>query len=126
MVLKEALDAGAVSRDLSLQLAELQMNRGEFAAAIRTLENGLERFSSDLQIATMLGIYLVENGVLPAREHAKVNLERLAEDGITLLADEFSLRERGIARVRVRSGVQPAPISTVIDAMAKGAKTIWH
>lgn len=70
-------------------------------------------------------VFLVQNGVLPARQcGATAQLEALVKDGVTVLADDFSLAERGIKKPA--GGVKATPIDAVIDAMADGAKTIWH
>jgi len=45
---------------------------------------------------------------------------------VKVLADDFSLRERGIVPARLETGVEPAPIDAVIDAMAEGRKVVWH
>jgi len=72
-------------------------------------------------------VFLVQNGVLPARFGARADgLARLAESGVRILADAFSLRERAIPTDGLAAGVTPASIDAVIDAMADGAKTIWH
>jgi predicted peroxiredoxin len=41
------------------------------------------------------------------------------------LADDFSLRERGISETELDNGVKVASIAAVVDAMAEGQKTIW-
>lgn len=72
-------------------------------------------------------MFLVQNGVLPARFGARADgLAGLAGSGVRLLADDFSLRERAIASDRLAHGVSAAPLDLVIDQMASGAKTIWH
>ena len=72
-------------------------------------------------------LFLVENGVLPARRSTKSQpLSDLAKAGVTVLADEFSLRERGIGSDRLTDGVKASPLDTVIDQLADGAKTLWH
>ncbi len=72
-------------------------------------------------------LFLVQNGVLPTRPGSRSkHLADAHKAGVTILADEFSLRERGIALDRLVLGVQAAPIDVVVDAMAEGAKTIWH
>ncbi len=82
---------------------------------------GLRRAGSDVTV------FLVENGVLSARAGARGDaLVRLVEAGIEVLADDFALRERGIAPPRLRVGVTAAPLSIVIDRLAEGAKTLWH
>ena len=40
--------------------------------------------------------------------------------------DSFSLKERGIDESRLASGVAAAPLDVVLDALAEGAKVIWH
>ena len=70
-------------------------------------------------------LFLVQNGVLPARSSAhSATLSALAGSGVTVLADDFSLQERGIATLA--EGVTAAPIAVVVDLLAAGHKTLWH
>jgi predicted peroxiredoxin len=72
-------------------------------------------------------LFLVQNGVLPARKSSKSQaLTDAAGAGVKVLADEFSLRERGIASDRLADGVEAAPLDVVIDQLADGAKAMWH
>ncbi len=72
-------------------------------------------------------LFLVQNGVLPARRGKYSELLTLtAKAGVEVLADDFSLRERGIPGSRLADGVKPAPLSIVIDQLAEGRKAIWH
>jgi hypothetical protein len=72
-------------------------------------------------------LLLVQNGVLPARRGAKADaLARAMSAGVKVLADDFSLAERGIATSRLVGGVAPAPIDVVVEHMAHGHKTLWH
>jgi sulfur relay (sulfurtransferase) complex TusBCD TusD component (DsrE family) len=72
-------------------------------------------------------LFLVQNGVLPARLGKYSELLTLAaKAGVEVLADDFSLRERGIPTGRLADGVKPAPLSVVIDQLAEGRKAIWH
>ena len=72
-------------------------------------------------------LFLVQNGVLPARSGARSgDLTKLAGAGIRVLADSFSLKERGIGEKGLASGVAAAPLDVVLDALAEGAKVIWH
>ncbi len=90
------------------------------------------RFCCDL--ATQLAaagnevtLFLVQNGVLPARSGARLgDLAELAGAGIRVLADSFSLKERGIDETRLAPGIAAAPLDVVLDALAEGAKVIWH
>jgi len=71
--------------------------------------------------------FLVQNGVLAARRSARApGLRALVEQGIEVLADEFSLRERGIPRDRLAPGVRPAPLDVIVDQLAEGRKALWH
>jgi intracellular sulfur oxidation DsrE/DsrF family protein len=72
-------------------------------------------------------LFLIQNGVLPARKCSRSDgLEALAKAGVEVLADEFSLRERGIPADRLTPAAKPAPLGTVIDQLADGRKAIWH
>jgi len=71
-------------------------------------------------------LFLVQNGVLPARPGAhSALLTAAAKEGVEILADEFSLRERGIAGKLVE-GVRSSPLETVVDRLAAGCKAMWH
>ena len=70
-------------------------------------------------------LFLVQNAVLAARASAHVpELETLVASGVKVLADDFALKERGIARLR--DGIEIAPIDIVVDHMEAGHKTLWH
>lgn len=70
-------------------------------------------------------LFLVQNGVLSARQSAhSPALSTLAQSGVTVLADDFSLKERGIAKLA--EGIAAAPIDVVVDRLADGHKTLWH
>ena len=70
-------------------------------------------------------LFLVQNGVLPARASgATRELARLARRGVRVLADDFSLRERGISGLA--KGVEPASLEAVIEALERGARALWH
>ena len=70
-------------------------------------------------------LLLVQNGVLAARPSAhSATLSRLGQSGVRILADDFSLRERGISRLA--DGITASPIDVVIDHLEAGHKTLWH
>ena len=70
-------------------------------------------------------LFLAQNGVLGARPSThSAALTALAKSGVTVLADDFSLQERGIGTLA--EGVVAAPIDVVVDRLAAGHKTIWH
>ena len=73
-----------------------------------------------------VSLFLVQNGVLPVRQGALGDaLARATARGVKLLADDFSLRERGIA-APLAGGAKPAPIDVVIERMLDGTKVVWH
>ncbi len=85
------------------------------------LASGLARDGNEVTL------FLVQNGVLPARAGAHSGaLGALARAGVEVLADDFSLRERGIAADSVVPGVKAAPLDIVVDQLADGRKTLWH
>lgn len=70
-------------------------------------------------------LLLIQNAVFAARRAAQApQLRLLAGAGIKLLADDFSLQERGITELL--DGVQIAPIEIVVDHLEGGHKTLWH
>jgi sulfur transfer complex TusBCD TusB component (DsrH family) len=73
-------------------------------------------------------VFLVQNGVLAARRGARdPYLDRLARAGVRVLADDFSLRERGIARNELRAHVTESGMETLVELLAREeTKAIWH
>lgn len=72
-------------------------------------------------------LFLIENGVLAARASADSHgLRESLAAGVHVLADDFALRERAIPIGALLGAVQPSGLERVIDALAAGAKTIWH
>jgi len=72
-------------------------------------------------------LFLIQDGVIAARRcpHAEP-LSALARRGVRVVADDFSLRERGIPADRLAAGIQPAPLESVVDALCDGQRVIWH
>ena len=71
-------------------------------------------------------VFLVQNGVLAARGSVR-RLGRLAQAGVTLLADDLSLRERGITAGELAHGVRESGIDALVDALVqKNTKALWH
>jgi hypothetical protein len=70
-------------------------------------------------------MFLVQNGVLAARPSAhSATLTALGQSGVAILADDFSLRERGISKLA--EGIVAAPIDVIVDHLEAGHKTLWH
>jgi len=73
-------------------------------------------------------VYLVQNGVFATRAGARgSHVPGLTQAGVTVLADDFSLRERGIEAGEIASGVREASIDSLVDLiMHPDTKTFWH
>ena len=73
-------------------------------------------------------VFLVQNGVLATRRNARdPYLARLTQAGVKLLADDFSLSERGIQSAELHPGVRPSSIEALVDALLQeNTKAIWH
>ncbi len=74
-------------------------------------------------------VFLVQNAVLGARSGAKANaLQSLAGGGkVTVLADDYSLGERGITPDGLSAGVTVSTMDTLVDLMLEDApKVVWH
>jgi predicted peroxiredoxin len=70
-------------------------------------------------------LFLVQNAVFAVRPSAETpKLRALAGSGIKILADEFSLKQRGISKLL--DGIEAAPIEIVVDHLEAGHKTLWH
>ena len=71
-------------------------------------------------------VFLVQNGVLAARASAR-RMTRLIEAGVTLLADDLSLRERGIQVNELATSIRPSGIDALVEAIVQeNTKAIWH
>lgn len=74
-------------------------------------------------------VFLVQNGVLPVRKASASAAERITKlaQKATVLADDFSLRERGITPGEITQGVKAAAIEKLVDLVVEdGRKVIWH
>lgn len=72
-------------------------------------------------------LFLVQNGVLPARKGSKHSeiLSKLIKGKVKILADGFSLRERSIHNLV--DGVEVADMDRLVDLLLEpGTKAIWH
>jgi predicted peroxiredoxin len=73
-----------------------------------------------------VALYLVQEGVLPCRAGADGEmLHEAIAAGIEVLADDFSLRERGIGADDIARGVKSAAIDTVVGRLAASWKAIF-
>jgi hypothetical protein len=56
----------------------------------------------------------------------RAELDQVIRTQIEVLADDFSLRERGISSAKLIGGVRAAPIDSVVERMAAGWNALWH
>jgi len=100
---KSPLDGGQHSFELGKQLRELQHQ---------------------------VTIYLVQDAVFAARKRFEAGEKLIAEakaQNFTLLADEVSLRQRGITKERLSEAVRVSNMNELVDLlMEKSDKAIWH
>lgn len=84
------------------------------------------RLATDLAKANNdVTLLLIQNGVLPVRPGAKSGaLADVAAAGVEVLADDFSLRERGIPE-ELAENVKVVPIDVLLDRLADGHRAIW-
>jgi predicted peroxiredoxin len=77
-----------------------------------------------------VAFFLIQNGVFVTRGGAQRH--RLSElqktnGTVRILADDFSLRERGIDMNDLVPGVQVSDIGTLVDLLVDdGRKAVWH
>jgi sulfur transfer complex TusBCD TusB component (DsrH family) len=73
-------------------------------------------------------LYLVQNGVFAARHSPRAaRLYDIARAGVRVVADDFSLRERGIGAETLAANIRPASIDLVVDLLAdKATRAMWH
>jgi sulfur relay (sulfurtransferase) complex TusBCD TusD component (DsrE family) len=73
-------------------------------------------------------VFLVKNGVLGARRQAaKSQLPAVVESGVTVLADDFSMQERGMSMEECAPGLQAGTMDRLIDLIVQdNTKAVWH
>lgn len=72
-------------------------------------------------------LFLVQNGVLPARKGSRNNevISKLIKGNVKVLADGFSLRERAISSPL--DGVEVSDMDRLVELLLEpGTKAIWH
>ena len=95
----------------------------ESTGAARTYELALQLRAAGHDVA----LFLVQNGVLAVRSGVRrTELDKVIRTQIAVLADDFSLRERGISSAGLIAGVKAAPIDSVVERMAAGWNVLWH
>jgi len=107
------------------------MTRYVFIESRDPFESRDTQFLEDTAIAVKerghdVTVFLVQNGVLAARESVR-RLGRLAQAGVTLLADALSLRERGIRADELPSSIRESGIDALVEELVQeNTKAMWH
>jgi intracellular sulfur oxidation DsrE/DsrF family protein len=97
----------------------------ESTGAARTCELAVQLRAAGHDVA----LFLVQNGVLAVRSgarRAQLDMFEKVIGKIEVLADDFSLRERGIPTAALIGGVRAAPIDSIVERMAAGWNALWH
>lgn len=72
-------------------------------------------------------VYLAQNAVMATRQAStKESRLRQLAGKTTVLADDFSLRERAIAAGDLAEGVSVANMDRLVDLVTDGRKVLWH
>lgn len=88
---------------------------------------GCELAGTLLRRGDRVVLFAVQNGVLALRRGAHASaLTAHIRSGLSVLADSFSLRERGLVADQLAAGVTVSELDTVIDRLAEGWRVIWH
>lgn len=97
------------------------------AADPATPNQGIETATNLAANGHDVTLFLVQNGVFFARRDARYDRHANARNaGITVLADDFSLRERGIGADQLSPDVSASPLESIVDRLAAGNKVLWH
>ena len=74
-----------------------------------------------------VGVFLVQNGVVPARAGAKWDArEALVRAGVSIQADAFSLRERGVGPDALAEGIEASDnLTPILDALGSGTRVLF-
>ena len=87
----------------------------------------LELASDLAEAGNEVTLFLVQNGVMMARNGAQTSLQELVKTRVSVLADEFCLKERAISDGSVLAGVTIGDVDTLVDLLAAdGVKAVWH
>lgn len=97
------------------------------------LEGGDYAFELGKQLRELrhdVAIYLLQGGAFAARRNFKAGEELVndaARQGVRVLADVVSLRQRGVIGDRVAKDVRVSDIDELVDLlMERSDKAIWH
>lgn len=97
------------------------------------LEGGDYAFELGRQLRQLdhdVTIYMVQDAVFTGRRRFEAGeklVEQARHDGVTLLADGISLRQRGITGERLSDTVRTSGMDELVDLlMEQSDKAIWH
>lgn len=70
-------------------------------------------------------IFLTENGVFAARR-GRTWFDAAMAAGVSIAADEFALKERGITPDEVQDGISLGDVGLIVDRLAAGSCVMWR
>ena len=77
-----------------------------------------------------VSLFLIQNGVLTTRRGVKDNpltVLKQKAPSISVAADDFSLRERGISESAIVEGVAVSNVDDLVDMLVQDTtKIVWH
>ncbi len=73
-------------------------------------------------------LFFLQNAVFSLRKNIpnSENISNIISLDIPILADEFSLKERGIFQENLRHGIIISTLDIIIEYMLNHVKVIWH
>lgn len=93
----------------------------------RTLRDHLQLMEELAVDKHQVDLYLVQDAVLLGRRDVGTGeLETLAERGVRVHADDFSLLQRGVDEAEIKPFCSVSPISRVVEALELEYKVIWN
>lgn len=93
----------------------------------QAVEEHIELAAALRRSGNEVALFLVQNGVLPCRPGADGEaLHEALAAGVEVLADDFSLSERGIAASDIARGVSVAPIDLVVERLAASWNVLFY
>jgi hypothetical protein len=123
-VAKAAIQGGSSRREDDVPNYLLIESRDPFSA--QAVSGHVELAVGLRRAGSAVALYLVQNGVLPCRAGADGDaLHEALAAGVEVLADDFSLQERGIGAADIARGVKPASIDLVVTRLVESWKVLF-
>jgi hypothetical protein len=79
-----------------------------------------------VQAGVPTSIFLTENAVFAVRGPAESPFAGAVAGGVSVTADLFALKERGIEGDELHSGVEPSDVDLIVRRLVAGACVMWR